>query len=302
MVQNSTPHPAYLFGSYSFTGWWYYFPLAFLVKSPLAFIAVTGMSAFWLCGSVFVRRRPDGVFLLAPLVVYGAFAMMSNVNIGLRHLLPVYPFLFVAAAGLWGALWERRSVIRWVAAGLGAWMTLSSLSIRCDPVEYFNELAGGPGGGWRYLSESNLDVGQNFLRLADWIRTRKPQALYMNLIGVEMNALPEDRLSLFLPYDLAAETIRQLPYSYREESGPMQPGQYAISVCRMLDPYLLKPGYRESDMAQAMPLRRFLGIRPDAKVGHTVWIYNLTEQDIERLGLSGIRLVYFKDLKYRTSQ
>jgi hypothetical protein len=298
MNHNRQGHYAYLFGRFSSMGWWYYFPLTFLVKVPLPVMIITLIAVGWLAAILCFRRSTDSLFLLLPMLLYGGFSLTSNINIGIRHILPIFPFLFISAGGLWHFLHARASRWRWAVAALGAWTIVGSLAIRYDPLEYFNDLAGGPQNGWRYLGESNIDAGQNMIRLADYLRETKPKDIYLYLIGVDFNLLRDEDYSIFSPMKLSDDFRPYFPYSFREEYGTLKPGIYAISVCRMLDPYMYSPVFSKEDLARALTLQRFLTIEPDKKIGNVIWIYNLTEEQIARLNLSQLEFYYFMGLKH----
>jgi 4-amino-4-deoxy-L-arabinose transferase-like glycosyltransferase len=96
-------HPAYLWGNYGNTGWWYYFPFAFGVKTPVAVLmAVAVVIVLAILNVRWTRIPPLPWFaMLVPIVFYGALSASGHVDIGLRHLLPIYPFLYaLLAAGL----------------------------------------------------------------------------------------------------------------------------------------------------------------------------------------------------------
>jgi 4-amino-4-deoxy-L-arabinose transferase-like glycosyltransferase len=174
-------HRAWLMGQVSDTGWWYYFPLAFVWKTPPGTLLI-------LAGAVVafaLRRRlapRHEWFLLVPAAILLVIVCSWKVNIGLRHLLPIYPFLFLFAGRLllrepsaparprrvpWGAVL--------VAAGL-AWNAVEAFRIAPYQLAYFNFLAGGPAGGHRYLLDSNCDWGQ----------ASKALKRYMDAEGVPM--------------------------------------------------------------------------------------------------------------------
>jgi len=160
----------YLNGRISTVGFPEYFFVAFGVKSTLAFLAVTAA-----CLVALARRRSElseeaRLFLLPILVLFLA-SIGTSYNIGIRHLLPVYPFLALFGAALFARAWGRRregARGRLVAA---LWLLLPALAaaetIRIHPFElsYFNPLAGGPEGGRRILSDSNVDWGLDLRRL-----------------------------------------------------------------------------------------------------------------------------------------
>jgi hypothetical protein len=157
-------HPTYLNGQVSFTGWWYYFPEALLVKSSLAFLAALAISFVTLPA----RRRDVGrsVVLLIPAGGYFAISMFSHYQLGIRHLLPILPLLYVfVAMQLTIVRRWRRVLIALIVVG-----AIETAWIHPDYLAFFNFAAGGPDKGERYLIDSNLDWGQDLGRLARWIK------------------------------------------------------------------------------------------------------------------------------------
>ncbi len=141
-------HRAYLAGSVSERGWWYYFPVAFAVKTPLALLALLAAAAA-------VRGRGIAAPLLAAPAVYFGVAMTGSIDIGYRHLLPVLPFLYA-----WGAARVRPAVgaiLLLAATGEAAW-------IHPHYTAFFNAAAGGPAAGGGWLADSNNDWGQDLLK------------------------------------------------------------------------------------------------------------------------------------------
>lgn len=162
----------YLFGKVSEHGFPQYFFVAFLVKSSLAFLIALALT-IWSC----VRdpaARADAPLWLVPVGVLFLASMGSSYNIGIRHLLPVYPFLALAAAGTLSRLAKDRARLPW-AFLVGALPLVSAVELaRIHPYElsYFNPLAGGPVGGRRILSDSNVDWGLDLKRLAGELARR----------------------------------------------------------------------------------------------------------------------------------
>ena len=171
---------AFLNGEYSVTGWAHFFPFAMATKTPLALFALLGLSAATFRRTS--RATPDAAragppnatcYDAAPLwvmiSVIGAASIASAINLGLRHVLPLYPALFVFAGGAtqWIA-WRRR--VASVLVGLCACgFVLASVCIRPDYLAYFNPLVG-PQHGYRHLVDSSLDWGQDLPGLAAWLR------------------------------------------------------------------------------------------------------------------------------------
>ncbi|PWU02146.1 MAG: hypothetical protein C5B51_21440 [Terriglobia bacterium] len=168
---NRAGHSSYLMGLRSDQGWWYYFPVVFAVKSTIAALAATALLP--LAGIKLLRRTEETGFLwlglLVPPVLYFLFSMTSAINIGMRHILPVYPFLYIAAAGLLDRAFPRR-MARIAMFALGTLQIAECASIAPDYLAFFNALAGGPGKGPQYLVDSNIDWGQDIKKLARWLR------------------------------------------------------------------------------------------------------------------------------------
>jgi len=174
------PRDSFLWGNYSKTGWWYYFLAAFALKTPIPFLIVLATAAIRGARRTLVLPAP----LVLPPLVYLVVASSSNVQIGLRHVLPVFPFLFVLAAGVFA-----RPAGRWLRLGIvGAafWQAGEAVFVSHPyHLAYFNELAGGPNGGYRYLVDSNVDWGQGLDALAEEVKSRGVSALYISYFGSE---------------------------------------------------------------------------------------------------------------------
>ncbi|MFL6234977.1 MAG: ArnT family glycosyltransferase [Thermoanaerobaculia bacterium] len=175
----------YLRGRYSETGFRSYFLWAFLVKVPVA-TQLLLLLALGLWASGRLRAPGAEAFLLMPvtfLLLY--FSLFFRLGIGIRYLLPAFPFLFVFAgrvaafrpSGQW-ARWQPAAV-----AALALWLAVASFSFHPQYLSYFNEIAGGPANGWRWLLDSNLDWGQD----EDYVRNvyvpRSPVPVRLNPLG-----------------------------------------------------------------------------------------------------------------------
>ena len=160
-------HPAYLWGRRGVSGWWYYFPFAFAVKTPVAVLAAAGLLITLAAKRLLwtnIREMPLAWFaMLAPMVFYGGFSAAGHVDIGLRHLLPMYPFFYVLlAAGLAG---RRLAPHKLAMVVILAATAAESLAAYPYYTAFFNVLVGGPKNGPKYLVDSNIDWGQDLKRL-----------------------------------------------------------------------------------------------------------------------------------------
>ena len=173
-VHNHYGHATFLLGQYRTLGWWYYFPVAFALKTTIAFLALAIAALLWGLWRLLVRRDGKLLFLLAPIVAYTALCLTSGINIGVRHFLPVYPFLFILAAVFLDRLLrvsKWRSLAGIVVAMLIAAMGLEAVRAYPDYVSYVNQLRGGQP-GWRLLSDSNVEWGDDVKALAAYLLAR----------------------------------------------------------------------------------------------------------------------------------
>ncbi len=158
---------SYFFGHVYRHGNWMYFPAAFLIKSTLPLLIL-------LCLVPFVWRRSkwsarDLIFLTLPVVVYLAIAMHSDMNIGLRHLLPIYPFLYILAAAAGAALMLRDRRWSLPLAALLIWQIATSVHSAPGYMGYGNEAWGGSDNVHYYLSDANTDWGQQLKEVKTYI-------------------------------------------------------------------------------------------------------------------------------------
>jgi len=159
---------AYLFGRYSEKGFWYYYIVAFFIKTPIPLILCIIIGLILLSRD---KKINELLILLSPVVVFFIFFMFfSHKNIGLRYILPVYPFLIIVAGTSINWLRKKKILLYFFCASyvLSAWM------IAPNHIAYFNEFVGGPSNGYKYLIDSNLDWGQGEMMV--WH--------YMNRAGV----------------------------------------------------------------------------------------------------------------------
>ncbi len=161
--------PTYLFGEVYAHGLWSYFPAVILIKLTLGSLALLALAAFATC-----RRWLSGAreiwFVLSPALFYFVIASGSGLNIGVRHVLPCIPLLLLFAAAGAVALAQRGR--GWAVAVAVAVLAHAASSARAFPlyIPYANEAWGGSANTWRYLSDSNVDWGQQLIQVEDWVR------------------------------------------------------------------------------------------------------------------------------------
>jgi len=174
-----SPPPAFLHGHIAVGGWWYYYLDVCALKVPLGTLALVGLTL--------ARLRPGNgamrdavVYLAAPVVVVIAAVAWTRIDLGIRLILPAVPFGLVLASRAAG-FGERRW--RYAAAGALAATLVSSAFATTNELSYFNEAARVLGGGERWLSDSNLDWGQDLDRLAGYLREHDAPPVYLAYFG-----------------------------------------------------------------------------------------------------------------------
>jgi len=289
-------------------GWWWYFPFAFVTKTPVPLMLALGAA---LVTSIRQPRQAEWegrVLGLFPLV-YVVVSLASGMNIGYRHLLPAFPFVYVTIGRLglrvfgglgssWG--WGTRAG----CLGLGLWYVASTMAVYPFALAYFNELLGGPANGYHYLADSNVDWGQSFKALRAYLSQARVGWVWSShytwtdpaAYGVAYRPLPpvpQAGSGLSRPYDplpgvyaISATTLQGLVVTdpntfkwFRHREPTAQPG-YGLLVYHVLPHSPPAAWVAQCPMAQA-PLtsdviRRGFGRDDLRQIGFdctTSWVY-----------------------------
>ena len=299
VLAGAAARPAYFAGEYRLHGWWQFFPALFLTKTPLAMLGALTLTFVvaifrWLKMGSIARR--DAALLMAPVaitaLVTGLVAITSSLNIGHRHILAIYPVLFIALGGL-----ARETRYLPVALALLAGQAVESFAIRPNYLAFFNPLAGGPSKAYRLVTDSSIDWGQTLPGLHDWLAiNRRPQEpVYLAYFGSAWPPHYGVRPTYFLP---ALNIVRPplVPYEYI-------PGLYCVSATSLSEVYSSYRGpwrpewekqlhdpatsYEIFDQLRFSRLCKYLQRRaPDAEAGYAILIYRLSANDLSA-ALSG---------------
>ena len=267
--------PAFFFGEYSSHSWWSYFLEAFLIKTPVgSLILITISLVFYRASSPLGYRQ--ALFLVLPVIIIFVAMTQAKTNIGLRHILPTYPFLFVLASRLATIRLGRTWLAPLLISTAVLVTALSSLRIAPHQLAYFNEFVGGPEQGYRYLSDSNLDWGQDLKGLKAYMEKEKLPIIYLSYFGTA----PPYYYGIRYQYVAGKGSLEWPPPSDKVPADAARK-ILAISV------YNLQDVSRPND-----PLFRWLWVRqPVAKIGYSIFIYDLTN-DPE--GLMKLEEIYVK--------
>ena len=299
---------AFLVGDYSNYGWWYYYFVSFFLKVPIPILILTAITIaigfyvvatehkkvkippyenkkrHWferLCRHIW--HRWDIFVIITVMLMFWLAGIKSTANIGIRWMIPTFPFLYILIAGAvtW---WLRRgsekrkeqvddithrkisklqNAIKILVIGvLCVWYFTGTLFAYPTYLSYFNEFIGKGENSYKYLVDSNLDWGQDLNRLAVWTDKNNINEIYVDYFGggVPVHSLGANRAIEWhskcgLPpegsYLAVSATFYQMSEFFARRNGE-------VSYVRILD--------RE----------------PDYEIGNSILIYKITKEDLDQ--------------------
>lgn len=267
-------HRAYLLGKTDATGkgWWYYFPVAMATKTPITeLILMLGMLALLAFPPIRDRlafHRPETLLLLLPVGIYflASLGILGiSLNLGIRHVLPIYPFLFILAGG-WVALGISSRVLLPTLAVLGLWQICTLLVAFPNFLAYFNECAGGSHNGYHILADSNYDWGQDLPALAA-LQRRNPQ--FNNLAFSYFGTTPPEVYGISYRPVAGFGLMHQAP----PPDFTTFTGYLAISATELVG----GPAYNGA--LHGCDYRPLLKLQPVARAGQTIFVYHISPGD-----------------------
>lgn len=253
---------SFLMGSYSDTGWWYYFPVAFVVKTPLPTILLIAFALFYTS-----RRRTwrRALPLIIPVVIYFGVCLASPFNIGYRHLLPVLPLLFIFVGQVASLDLGLRRKQAWAMGAALVWLVGGSLTTFPHYLAYFNELVGGPAGGYRVLVDSNLDWGQDLIGLREYMARENIASVKLSYIGTADPGA----------YGITYESLPGFPYNqWQGDSIPETLSNPAAGVYAISASNLQGLRFKNPDL-----YAKFREREPDAVIGYSIFIYRIPDAE-----------------------
>ncbi len=284
----------YFLGDVSAEGSRFYFPIVYLLKEPLAYILMIffGLflatkhctrhcretrSQYWRRDFIgLIKNNPAEMGMIFIILTYWAFSINSRLNIGVRHILPTIPFIYALTArqisnwikggvteritnykGLWQLIvlyWKKIKKI-FVIIILFIWAILSIIFVYPSFLAYFNEIAGGPDKGYKLVVDSNLDWGQDILRLSKFI---------------EKNNIKEIKMDYFsgapAEYYIKTANIE----SFNRETP--QKGWLAVSAT------IYMGACKDDKIPCSYSERAYTWLdsfKPIAKIGYSIFVYNI---------------------------
>ena len=260
-------------------GWWYYYLYALAVKVPVSTWVAMGFAALsfvyhrntkWQFADIATLSGP-------PLLLLGTLSFLTDINIGLRYVLPVLPFLWIFVARLVATsspLWTKPSILqRWSVILLFlafSWNSCVTIITYPHYLSFFNYLAGGSQQGHKHLIDSNLDWGQDLFELQSWLKKHpQPSAIGLAYFGLVDPSILD--IDFFLPPQNTTDHL------HKQSIPPSLPsGLYAISInYRQGLPY---KSYNEHGKLVPVPYnayRYFQQFHPIDRIGNSIWLFQI---------------------------
>lgn len=282
----------YFLGEVSRFGWKSYFPIVYFLKEPLAWwgiVSIALMFVIFQLRQILYKSRHTGFFngisdvlnllftqhfeesaMFIWLAIYWFVSIRSNLNIGIRHLLPIYGFSIILVTGqvvgaLNMSLEKHLKIFKYLAISIAVflgWYIYESISIYPYYLTYFNQVAGGASGGYRYVVDSNLDWGQDLIRLNRWLEQNNITKIELDYFGwADQAYYLKDKFAWLTPskYKDAQDFVK------RNDSN----GWLAVSAT------FLQGSTGSTDQPNATNYLWLKDYEPLAVIGHSIFVYHL---------------------------
>jgi len=246
---------AYLLGEISGFGFFWFFPLAILVKTPFPTLISLALVAYCLFLDRDFGRRT--IFIWLPPVIFLGLAIYSHMNIGLRHILPIYPFMFLLCGAALSRLWESGvKLLRIAVLVLGCWTVVSCFATYPNYLGFFNEAIASES-RHKYLVDSNLDWGQDLKGLKKWMDSNGVKKIRLAYFGTA------DPAFYGIDWVHSTGTLSEILGKPSADAGAAAPPYIAISLTHLVGVYLGPTNF----------YKPFLDKTPIAKIGDSIWVF-----------------------------
>jgi hypothetical protein len=279
--QNKAGQVSFFFGEWRRHGWWYFFPVIFLLKTPIPFLLLVCV------GSVFLARSFAGEYdwrVVAPALFAMAIlavSMTSGINIGVRHILAIYPLLSIVAGHAVEESWNRLQhpvFARGLVTAACLWLVLSSVRAHPDYLAYFNFVAFDR--PERIEVDSDLDWGQDLARLSKWLHARGVKEVALSYFGTaDLTHADLPNFHELVPYQKVDGWIaisaryRVIPSPYSvQPAAPGMPLYYSV------------PGNFNRVRPGTGPFSWLSAYQPVDRIGHSIFVYYIPPVAAEPAG------------------
>jgi hypothetical protein len=183
-------HDAFLLGQTSNQGWWYYYPVTIALKTQIGLFVLL-IATLLLLTKLEKKHWFDEAFLWVLPVILLGMGMQGKINLGIRYMLPIYAFLFLFVARLANVITfdnlkrfkdnGLKFALSWVVVAAMTWYVLSGILVYPHYLAYYNEFVGGYKNGYKYLTDSNTDWGQDIKRLSKWVDDKQVDSISVDV-------------------------------------------------------------------------------------------------------------------------
>jgi hypothetical protein len=279
--QNKAGQVSFFFGEWRRHGWWYFFPVIFFLKTPIPFLLLACVGSVLLLQSFGEKHEwrivAPTLFALAILLV----SITSSINIGLRHILAIYPLLSMVAGHAVAEFWhtlQQPLFARAVVAAVCLWLVASSMRAHPDYLAYFNLFASDR--PERIEVDSDLDWGQDLARLSKWLHVRGVNEVALSYFGTaDLTHADLPNFRELVPYQKVDGWIaisaryRVIPSPFVVQAAP--PG---------MPLYYSVPGNFSKLQPGTGPFSWLNAYQPVQKIGHSIFVYYIPPVAAEPAG------------------
>jgi hypothetical protein len=297
-------YPVYLDGQLRQKSWRYYYLMTLVYKVPEGTWAIVLVSLVLLVVSPRSRasRFDEFAVLMVPAVVLFVMSIFTNINLGLRYVLPIFPYVYISAGKL--ARWAeglasgpvKTATMSLIGLALVA-TAASTLHVHPHYLAYFNTISGGPDRGADHLIDSNLDWGQDLVNLRLWLEKNAPGErvglAYFGQINPRVFDKRGEGFDWFLPPPEPGSMRPEPPrYALDPAQRSLGPGLYAVSASLVegLPWRVYDSPWNGLNQTRWAPWQAwfnafgyFQELKPFHKIGYSIWLYRVTPEDSARL-------------------
>lgn len=265
-VESTKRKLGYINGEIYYGGKWYYFPEVMLIKNPIPLLILFAMGVY-ISIMQFRKNTLNELFIMLPIIFFVGPFILANFNLGLRHVLPIFPFVFMLCSRAADTKsYNSKFLFRSFVIILLAWYVISSLLIMPHYAAYFNEFVGGAKNGHKYLISSNLDMGQDLKGLRNYLNENnitKIKLAYHGAFDPEYYNISYEPLPMesYIPW---APGFGLEESGYKEDCSKKY-GIIAISVSNL-------HGYNLINQSCFEWLNKY---KPIKSIGNTIFVYDI---------------------------
>jgi hypothetical protein len=267
-VHNRLGHPSSLLGSYGLHGWWSYFPLTFALKTSIPFLLLSVAAILWAAWSTVSKRELIWLSALLAIASFLGMSMFSHVNIGVRHIAPIFPFLFLLAGAFLDRLLKTRYVraAMIVAVVLFGWMIFDAVAGYRNYISFTNSLTLGRA-NWQVLSDSNVEWGEEIGALAEYLHQQGDTRIMAAMSATGMTPhLQGLEIVGYPPRDLQSARTRYVAI-----------GASYLNGSTVRDDLTDENGARLSEAQRVSYFDNYRRLKPERVFGDSIYLYRKSE-------------------------